>query len=1351
MSSDQGASFDQVLAHELDAIAARREANNQNKTPPPPMDNAPKDLPPDGVQRWRASQMNLVGLAFSGGGIRSATLNLGILQGLARHRILPIVDYLSTVSGGGYIGGWLAAWIKREGDLDNVQNQLAPQRATQADARRHAAAPGDLHQRIIDDEPEPIHHLRSYSRYLAPRKGLLSADSWTLLAIYLRNLFINFLLLIPAALAVVLLGRLFVWLFSLNVDRNAPFYFSRALLMYGVFVGSAAWGYVNLVRERGRLASIQARGEDQELRPGEVGCRIILPLMIAAISAAWCYSRPVGEPRLFPDLRLPTSQLNLSFTATTSIAQAADGDDVATVDKFDLDSDPAADEYRFSHSFLLPLYTAGIFAMIVLLSTLSLGNAIRSAITGAIFAICMGALASYVATGNILRPEVFNATVRPPIFIILLLIAGYSEVALSGRNATEYEREWRSRIGAYLLMTAAGWLLFFGASLYLTDFTLSIIESLTTKYQKQLTAGTITSWIITTAGSVLAGRKAADSGRKSASWRVGLIIAVGPWIFLAGLVALLSETASCLLHWSPIGDLQEFVARWPISQWIVRGDWYFFEGISELAWGPWLLVCIGVLLLVAWQSRHYVDVNLFSLHMTYANRLTRCYLGASRRKRAWKDRLHDGVWLSGPGGAPTNVAGPERIENPLTDMDLADDMPLTALRIVPVIPEAPADYQGPYHLFNATLNLVGDGDLGRQDRLADSFILSPDWCGSTLTGYSRLRVAGNDADNLTLGRAVTISGAAADPNMSVNHSTAQTALMTVLNARLGWWMQNPKRAGDAWNAAGPSAGFLLLDELRGHTGADHDYVHLSDGGHFENLGVYELIRRRVRYIIAIDAAEDPNDASENLANLIRRVRTDFGIQIEIDTSRLRKDEKGLSKTHVAIGRIGYDEVDDHSVAGTLIFIRSSLTGDEPADLRNYAIDNPVFPHHPTSDQFFDEDQFESYRALGYHMADQVFGEAAKELARPDRANDPSSRNRRFFAQLRHEWSPRPPDLNVRYASAVADCQKVLRDLASHQDLVPLNHNLYPELEKMGLARSANRADIMEFRTIDQMIQVMELAWMGLDLDRYHGLGENRGWMNTFRRWAASDTFRKYWPVLSTTYGRDFALFCQRELNLDPIRIGFTQIPKDHDKAKWQRETLDRQFALDWKKAAQQWVAQMVIHQSDVRERIQNHYLDWLIDSASLFSPEKPPVWFLTLIPTASAPEVGLDEDRYPCGIVLLRPVTPLDQAAGFFDCTKQRYELELFLWLVGAYRSIGIGKQIMPKILQKFRDDGIRNKDGRLPILLVRYPDDSVGPGERMQRTRWSDFFQDHGFRRRRRVTGASRDLILELDLHSGG
>jgi len=209
--------FSDVLAKELQDVARRRSPN----APPPdsPKIDASEEEKVRQLRR-QALDEDLVGLALSGGGIRSATFCLGFLQALAEFRLLSRFDYLSTVSGGGYIGGWLAAWIKREGEVRNVERQLCPNRIDEARAKRwrgpQRPLPDDseeLRGPVLDAEPEPIHHLRDFSNYLAPRPGVFSADGWVLIAVYLRNLLLNqFVLLL--ALVALLFGTVTVVKFS---------------------------------------------------------------------------------------------------------------------------------------------------------------------------------------------------------------------------------------------------------------------------------------------------------------------------------------------------------------------------------------------------------------------------------------------------------------------------------------------------------------------------------------------------------------------------------------------------------------------------------------------------------------------------------------------------------------------------------------------------------------------------------------------------------------------------------------------------------------------------------------------------------------------------------------------------------------------------------------------------------------------------------------------------------------------------------------------------------------------------------------------------------------------------------
>jgi hypothetical protein len=214
------------------------------------------------------------------------------------------------------------------------------------------------------------------------------------------------------------------------------------------------------------------------------------------------------------------------------------------------------------------------------------------------------------------------------------------------------------------------------------------------------------------------------------------------------------------------------------------------------------------------------------------------------------------------------------------------------------------------------------------------------------------------------------------------HSSAPLAfLMTVFNVRLGWWLGNPLL--DKWRESGPALGLTyLLAELFGMTNIRRSYVYLSDGGHFENLGIYELVRRRCPLIIACDGEQDGAMSFGGLGNAIRKCRMDFGVEIEIDPTPIALNANGLSTQQFAVGTIRYPERDPitkERVTGTLFYLKSSMTGREPVDLLEYRRREPAFPHQSTGDQFFDESQFESYRKLGYTVGSGALAAGLDQL------------------------------------------------------------------------------------------------------------------------------------------------------------------------------------------------------------------------------------------------------------------------------------------------------------------------------------------------------------------------------------
>ena len=175
-SQVKSATPSEVLHTELDHIAWGRLRSIAPR--------GPFISPYDDQAAWqRAHDSNLFGLALSGGGIRSATFSLGVLQALARQRLLSRFDYLSTVSGGGYIGAWLSAWVVRVGGISKVEEELSRTGTPVA----------------------PIEFLRSYSNYLTPRTGVFGVDTWTAIATWMRNFSPNMLIVIASMWSVLAL------------------------------------------------------------------------------------------------------------------------------------------------------------------------------------------------------------------------------------------------------------------------------------------------------------------------------------------------------------------------------------------------------------------------------------------------------------------------------------------------------------------------------------------------------------------------------------------------------------------------------------------------------------------------------------------------------------------------------------------------------------------------------------------------------------------------------------------------------------------------------------------------------------------------------------------------------------------------------------------------------------------------------------------------------------------------------------------------------------------------------------------------------------------------------------------
>jgi hypothetical protein len=292
---------------------------------------------------------------------------------------------------------------------------------------------------------------------------------------------------------------------------------------------------------------------------------------------------------------------------------------------------------------------------------------------------------------------------------------------------------------------------------------------------------------------------------------------------------------------------------------------------------------------------------------------------------------------------------------------------------------------------NVTLNLVEpiSNRLAWQERKAESFTITPLHSGSFRVGYRRsdkyasvkmppFIPAPRDIQDtgITLGTATAISGAAVSPNMGYNSSPIVEIILSILNLRLGWWLGNPGPAGNhTYMRAQPATAVkYFADEAFGRTSDEEPYVYLSDGGHFENLELYEMVLRRCHTIVVIDADADGGYTFDNLGGAIRKIRIDLGIQIDFPSfPTLTKMAESGQTSYCAVGKIHYDTEDGGAPDGNLIYVKPTLRGDEPADVISYERQHPDFPHESTGDQWFTESQFESYRQLGAVEMERIIG------------------------------------------------------------------------------------------------------------------------------------------------------------------------------------------------------------------------------------------------------------------------------------------------------------------------------------------------------------------------------------------
>jgi hypothetical protein len=821
---------------------------------PPPLKSAEEEAI---QERRRANALDpeapLVGVALSGGGIRSATFCLGLFQALARQKLIRRIDFLSTVSGGGYFGSFLGgAFARDQADADTVEDELA------------------------DNHSWSMQWLRDNGRFLSPNGA---GDSWLAAAVFFRNW---------VALQVVLLT------------------FAFLLLGFGVLVRSEFWT-----------------------------CHPAAALWSQLENFLWAH--PVFGIWLSPWLLLPALPFVLLMVPAGSVYWLTQFNPL-----MGLIRRCVAPGWRPARDC-----TAREFASIVQ------NGFTRVFVAGFIAAIGLLAFVFVDSLGQTAYLRWAAGDFAFPSLWALVTSAG---------------------VGAYA----------FGSKIFI------LLESALGKQKIKI------------ASDLLA---------------FGLALV---WLLLI-VVALSVVACGFAWRWQPVWDGSHLAS--------MVGAWQ-------------LMLAVAVVFALSWCfSRSFGFVNLSSMQQLYAARLRRAYIGASNPHRRRQENYS------------------------MTDLLPGDDFSLENYQ--------PHQHGGPLHLINVTVNetVSAKTQIERLDRKGLAMAIGP--CGLSVgttshalwaaksgaaTGRSPLRAlwennrrlieplrtgsnhvlpsarrpaARQRIEALSIGRWISISGAAFTTGLGAGTHLGLSLLLGLANIRLGYWWDcgiNPHRrphttrpnflelAGRITSWILPVQTCLVNEFFARFHGPARRHWYLSDGGHFENTGCYELIRRRVPFIMFSDAGQDPGYQFADLANLIRKARTDFGAEIEVvrRASEKAKEEPGTfhplpsleelvhsslrevigspedfsplrgidgaeeesppaqpasARRHALLARIRYADTGEIC---WLLVIKPGLLGDEPEDVAQYQRTHPLFPQEPTSDQYFDEAQWESYRKLGEHIGSTLF-------------------------------------------------------------------------------------------------------------------------------------------------------------------------------------------------------------------------------------------------------------------------------------------------------------------------------------------------------------------------------------------
>jgi hypothetical protein len=890
------------------------------------------------------NQPYTIGLALSGGGIRSATVSLGVMQKLAQAGILKQVDYLSTVSGGGFIGSALTWWLRKREDGSkpyDTDKQFPYGIIDPKDPEPPSENP---------NAPLPLQYLRVQGKYLTPGNGI---TVWSGVAILLRAILLNLLVWIPvAALAALLL----LWIGTWPILNGLPF-----------LVNMAAPGLL------GRVSTLT--GSEGVLdATATVPPAFLLLLLIAG-----------GFFVLFL-----FGTFNHSLLSWTNRTEASAPD---TRSKRRL---------KYPWPFVLLIALVGL----VILAAVAL-----SLLEAGMFLFALGAAAQGIA---------YQPAKGVAADISWLVVAGLATILLNfvlreTGEAQTFSRKnlgqlWRVVIGlaAIVLMNlivifgigpgASGdwWkrvsaFLQFAFGMGFLAYANYVVGLLIRHVLRSQAVGETTTPDAAAGGSFLE-----YHARRVFEWFFGGALQWSVVLVVIGILPLINTyidykvggaSAAIGLAFTFAGQMRARSAGHGrfTNLLLMVGAALFAYGIVLIGYRLALnfidgtavtRTLIAALFFAAVISGWFVNTNHIGLHRYYRDRLMEAF-------------MPDDDTLGRETNGLARGANQFRVTEAWTD----------------------ERERRPYHIVNT--NLVLSNSKHRKFRLrgGDNFILSPLFIGSSATGWLRTKESEN-AD-MTLASAMAISGAAANPRggaggRGVTRSPSVAIAMSLLNIRLGYWIRNPKytrpfvRRANAVppqrrpNHFWPGGAYALS---KGGYREDCDWLELADGGHFENLAVYELVRRRCGLIIVCDGGQDNASSYSDMVTAVQRIGQDFGAAVRFDMKvhdAVSREWRSSSPAQL-IARSGNTDYPKgaefadkgYFVAtldygprggkgwpekGTIVYLKSALIKELDVRAKGYRGAHPEFPNQTTGDQFFDEEQFEAYREVGFRICNQMIGD-----------------------------------------------------------------------------------------------------------------------------------------------------------------------------------------------------------------------------------------------------------------------------------------------------------------------------------------------------------------------------------------